>query len=109
MPLRNYGVPAARAVARVREGATDTPHYQIHLTDDAGTAYRAAINVLSTQAPSELLRSSHAKGRRSARRPFDACSGCAVPVAASRAHAMACSLAPWDSGAEAHSCPSKAG
>ncbi|MFI1582768.1 DUF2278 family protein [Embleya sp. NPDC020630] len=55
MPLRSYGVLAARAVARVREGASGTPHYQIHLADDAGTAYRAAINVLSKEAPSELL------------------------------------------------------
>ncbi|GII87607.1 hypothetical protein Ssi03_55970 [Sphaerisporangium siamense] len=55
MPLRSYGVLAARAVARRREGASETPHYQIHLADQAGTAYRAAVNVLSQQAPSELL------------------------------------------------------
>ncbi|MFJ8045842.1 DUF2278 family protein [Kitasatospora sp. NPDC096147] len=55
MPLKNYGVLSARAVARRREGATDTPHYQIHLRDTHGTDYRAAVNVLSQQAPSELL------------------------------------------------------
>ncbi|RCG29681.1 DUF2278 family protein [Sphaerisporangium album] len=55
MPLKSYGVLAGRAVARRREGGGDTPHYQIHLVDDAGTAYRAAVNVLSQQAPSELL------------------------------------------------------
>lgn len=55
MPLNKYGVLAARAVDRRREGSSDTPHYQIHLTDDAGTHYRAAINVESQQAPSELL------------------------------------------------------
>lgn len=46
---------AARAIDRRREGSSDTPHYQIHLTDDAGTHYRAAVNVESQQAPSELL------------------------------------------------------
>ncbi|GAA4956168.1 hypothetical protein GCM10023205_17800 [Yinghuangia aomiensis] len=55
MTLKDYGVLAARAVARVREGAVGTPHYQIHLADDAGTAYRAAVNVLSQESPSELL------------------------------------------------------
>ncbi|MFI6322494.1 DUF2278 family protein [Nonomuraea sp. NPDC050556] len=55
MPLRHYGVLAARAVAKRREGRSDTPHYQLHLTDDAGISYRIAVNVLSQQAPSELL------------------------------------------------------
>lgn len=55
MPLKKYGVLAARAVDRRREGSSDTPHYQIHLTDNAGTHYRAAVNVESQQAPSELL------------------------------------------------------
>lgn len=55
MPLKDYGVLAARAVDRRREGSSDTPHYQIHLTDNAGTHYRAAVNVESQQAPSELL------------------------------------------------------
>ncbi|MEU8924797.1 DUF2278 family protein [Kitasatospora sp. NPDC048545] len=34
---------------------TDTPHYQIHLCDGPGTDYRAAVNVLSQQAPPDLL------------------------------------------------------
>ncbi|MFI1280155.1 DUF2278 family protein [Streptomyces sp. NPDC020858] len=56
MPLKNYGVLACRIAARRREGAPDdTPHYQLHLTDNDGTHYRGAINVLSQQAPSELL------------------------------------------------------
>ncbi|GAA1001879.1 hypothetical protein GCM10009555_107230 [Acrocarpospora macrocephala] len=55
MPLRSYGVLAGRPVDRRREGTTDTPHYQIHLRDTAGTNYRAAVNVQSQQAPSELL------------------------------------------------------
>ncbi|MFD0279187.1 DUF2278 family protein [Kitasatospora sp. NPDC127111] len=55
MPLQKYGVLAATAIDRRREGATDTPHYQIHLRDANGTHYRAAVNVLSQQAPSELL------------------------------------------------------
>ncbi|MGP4007558.1 DUF2278 family protein [Streptomyces sp. 4N124] len=55
MPLKAYGVLITRAVDTRREGADDTPHYQIHLTDDAGTHYRAAVNVLSQERPSELL------------------------------------------------------
>ncbi|MFC0554575.1 DUF2278 family protein [Planotetraspora thailandica] len=55
MPLRSYGVLAGRVVDRRREGSTDTPHYQIHLVDSGGTAYRAAVNVRSQQEPSELL------------------------------------------------------
>jgi uncharacterized protein YukJ len=48
-------VLAAAAIGSRREGAGDSPHYQIHLRDAAGTSYRAAANVLSAQAPSELL------------------------------------------------------
>ncbi|MEU2223001.1 DUF2278 family protein [Streptomyces sp. NPDC018347] len=55
MPVKTYGVLIARAVATRREGAKGTPHYQIHLTDDTGTHYRAAVNVLSQQRPSDLL------------------------------------------------------
>ncbi|MFF0628512.1 DUF2278 family protein [Streptomyces sp. NPDC004296] len=54
MPIASYGVLAGRAVDRRREGAVGTPHYQIHLTDDAGTDYRAAVNVLSQQSPPDL-------------------------------------------------------
>ncbi|GAA2202200.1 DUF2278 family protein [Streptomyces bangladeshensis] len=55
MPVKDYGVLIARAVDIRREGARNTPHYQIHLTDDGGTHYRAAVNVLSQLRPSELL------------------------------------------------------
>ncbi|GAB2736806.1 YukJ family protein [Salinifilum aidingensis] len=56
MPLQSYGVLTARVVDTRREGGSDdTPHYQIHLTDDAGTHYRAAVNVKSAQPPWELL------------------------------------------------------
>ncbi|MET8771679.1 DUF2278 family protein [Streptomyces sp. NPDC004658] len=55
MPVKNYGVLIARVVETRREGARETPHYQIHLTDDHGTHYRAAVNVLSQEHPSELL------------------------------------------------------
>lgn len=55
MPIKDYGVLAGTAVDRRREGATDTPHYQIHLRDQQGTDYRAAVNVLSQQAPPDLL------------------------------------------------------
>jgi uncharacterized protein YukJ len=55
MPLADYGVLVARAVERRREGATDTPHYQIRLDADGGESYRAAVNVLSQESPSDLL------------------------------------------------------
>ncbi|MGW2559142.1 DUF2278 family protein [Streptomyces sp. NPDC001514] len=55
MPLKSYGVLVARARDTRREGAADSPHFQIHLADDAGTSYRASINVLSQETPSELL------------------------------------------------------
>ncbi|MFE6170564.1 DUF2278 family protein [Streptomyces sp. NPDC056464] len=55
MPLKAYGVLIGRAVDTRREGGDDSPHYQIHLADDHGTHYRAAVNVLSQQQPSELL------------------------------------------------------
>ncbi len=56
MPLRSYGVLRARPVGRRREDSSDpSPHYQMHLVDDGGTDYRIAVNVLSQQAPSELL------------------------------------------------------
>ena len=56
MALRSYGVLQGRVVGRRREDASDSsPHYQMHVVDDAGTDYRIAVNVLSQQAPSELL------------------------------------------------------
>src|SRR4051812_6951973 len=55
MPLHGYGVLAGRVVDTRREGSADTPHYQIRLVDGTGTEYRAAVNVLSQQSPSELL------------------------------------------------------
>ncbi|WP_028661089.1 DUF2278 family protein [Nocardioides insulae] len=54
MPLKSYGVLRGRAVAKVREGGTDSPHYQVHMVAD-GTDHRIAVNVLSQLAPSELL------------------------------------------------------
>jgi uncharacterized protein YukJ len=54
MPLAKYGVLAGRVVARVAEGGTDTPHYQVQLP--AGEEqFRVAVNVLSKEHPSELL------------------------------------------------------
>jgi uncharacterized protein YukJ len=55
VPLRSYGVLSGRVIGTRREGATDTPHYQIHVVDEAGTDYRVAVNVQSQQSPSELL------------------------------------------------------
>jgi uncharacterized protein YukJ len=55
MPLQGYGVLTAKVVDRLREGSGDTPHYQLRLKGDDGTDYRAAVNVKSQQAPSDLL------------------------------------------------------
>jgi uncharacterized protein YukJ len=55
MPLKSYGVLVARAIERRREGGHDSPHYQIRLADGLGATYRAAVNVLSQESPSELL------------------------------------------------------
>jgi uncharacterized protein YukJ len=55
MPLKKYGVLVARAIERRRESGTDSPHYQIRLADGVGATYRAAVNVLSQEPPSELL------------------------------------------------------
>jgi len=54
MPLARYGVLAGRIVDRRAEGGTDTPHYQIQVSG-GGVDFRVAVNVLSRQAPSELL------------------------------------------------------
>ncbi|WP_369030426.1 DUF2278 family protein [Streptomyces adonidis] len=55
MPLKTYGVLIARAVDARREGSANTPHYQIELTDEQGTHYRASVNVKSQERPNELL------------------------------------------------------
>src|ERR1700754_2442686 len=55
MPLKKYRVLVARPVERRREAGTDSPHYQLRLATDARTDYRAAVNVLSQESPSELL------------------------------------------------------
>ena len=55
MPLKSYGVLAGRALERQREGATDTPHYQLRLRTGDGSDFRIAVNVQSQESPSELL------------------------------------------------------
>lgn len=55
MPLQAYGVLSGRPAERRREGATDTPHYQIRVTTADGTDFRIAVNVQSQESPSELL------------------------------------------------------
>ncbi|HET7488482.1 MAG TPA: DUF2278 family protein [Acidimicrobiales bacterium] len=55
MPLKSYGVLIARVVDRRREGDGQSPHFQVHVADDAGTGYRIAVNVKSQEQPSELL------------------------------------------------------
>ena len=54
MPLSKYGVLIGRPVDSRREGGTDSPHYQVRI-DAGGTSYRIAVNVLSSESPSELL------------------------------------------------------
>jgi uncharacterized protein YukJ len=54
MPLAGYGVLAGRVADCRAEGGSDTPHYQIRVRG-GGADYRVAVNVLSQQAPSELL------------------------------------------------------
>lgn len=55
-PLHHYGVFAGRVVDTRREGPDDdTPHYQVHVADDAGTRLRVAVNVKSQLQPAELL------------------------------------------------------
>jgi uncharacterized protein YukJ len=54
MPLRDYGVLVGRVLAGRTERGADTPHYQVHV-DGGGVDFRIAVNVLSQQAPSELL------------------------------------------------------
>jgi uncharacterized protein YukJ len=55
MSLKAYGVLAGRPTERRREGAGDTPHYQIRVTTNDGTDFRIAVNVQSQESPSELL------------------------------------------------------
>ncbi len=55
MALPGYGVLMAKAVDSRREDGAQTPHFQIRVADDAGTAYRIAVNVLSQLSPPDLL------------------------------------------------------
>ena len=55
MALSGYGVLSGHVLDTRREDSSDTPHYQIHLVDEAGVSFRAAVNVQSQQAPAELL------------------------------------------------------
>ena len=52
MPLAHYGVLKGKAI-EVRLGASQSPHYQVHLVDDSHD-YRIAVNVLSAVSPSEV-------------------------------------------------------
>jgi uncharacterized protein YukJ len=54
MPLHAYGVLKGRPISR-RLGSGSSPHYQIHIVDEAGINYRIAVNVKSKLAPSELM------------------------------------------------------
>jgi uncharacterized protein YukJ len=54
MPLANYGVLAGRVVDSRAESGADTPHFQVRVRG-GDTDFRLAVNVLSQQAPPELL------------------------------------------------------
>jgi uncharacterized protein YukJ len=54
MPIDNYGVFKGRPISR-RLATGRSPHYQIQLVDENGTFFRAAINVRSQTAPSEVM------------------------------------------------------
>jgi uncharacterized protein YukJ len=54
MSLRHYGVLAGRVVDARSEGGTGSPHFQIRV-QGGDTTFRAAVNVLSQESPSELL------------------------------------------------------
>jgi uncharacterized protein YukJ len=54
MALSGYGVLAARVLEARSERDADTPHYQIRVSGQ-GVEFRVVVNVLSQQAPSELL------------------------------------------------------
>jgi uncharacterized protein YukJ len=53
MPLKQYGLLKCQAVAR-RLATSNSPHYQIHVTDRA-RSHRIAVNVRSQLPPSEVL------------------------------------------------------
>jgi uncharacterized protein YukJ len=53
MPLQRYGVLKGHVVDR-RLATNNSPHYQIHLTDQT-KSHRIAVNVRSQLAPSEVL------------------------------------------------------
>jgi uncharacterized protein YukJ len=53
MPLKQYGVLVGRPVDR-RLATNNNAHYQIKIVDNL-TEYRAAINVMSQEKPSEVL------------------------------------------------------
>jgi uncharacterized protein YukJ len=55
MPVENYGILKCRAIDTRLERTDDTPHFQIHCVDDNKNHYRAVVNVMSKQYPSELL------------------------------------------------------
>ncbi len=54
MPLPDYGVLVGAVVGTRAEGDRGSPHFQVRVRA-GGTDYRVAVNVLSRQAPSELL------------------------------------------------------
>lgn len=54
MPLQSYAVLKCR-VLEGREGQNQSPHYQIHASDQNNIHYRIAVNIHSQTNPSDLL------------------------------------------------------
>jgi uncharacterized protein YukJ len=54
MPLGSYGVLVGKACDARRETSANTPHYQVRLLA-AGASHRIAVNVKSSESPSDLL------------------------------------------------------
>ena len=68
MPLEGYGVLAGTAVGTAREDGTDTPHYELHLVDDAGEHWRIAVNVESPTTTSPTCSTAGSGARSPIRR-----------------------------------------
>jgi uncharacterized protein YukJ len=54
MPIANYGVFKGRAISR-KLATGSSPHYPIHMVDEAGSHLRISVNVRSKLAPSEVM------------------------------------------------------
>ncbi len=54
MPVKNYGVLKGKPV-KSQQGSNNSPHYQVLIQDAHDVFYRIAINIKSSDYPSEVL------------------------------------------------------